>query len=1641
MNCTGKRIIQKILAILIIISMTMANLTMVGMNLVSYAADFIEINNSNVRFNAYFKDGSQSQLTTQKLDEKDLKLAIELGVSNDGYFTDGKIQLDDNANFKFKTDIKDEHISKIEDKTIYLKQINGGDNITIEVGIEFAEKEEFDLKYLGRTSNMSLSGTYVNSKSVNKKKNISIEGNAKLTVNWTSSDDIDSNLGAELLTNSVYKVNEEDKRIVQLLVLSKVKDNSYPVQDTKIELNIPNSPESVVVNKRTTKATNGDSVFEENNYQYADGKLTINVENGQNNKIKWLKNSYDAFVVTIQYSKNTEIANSTISINSKLTTYDSKTLEQNAKIVIDKETENLVSVEEVENQSSIAKGNLYAKQEKGYSTTTKLYVNYATVINGISLEENEPVFVKEKNDEGLANVEYVRSIINKNEFISLFGEDGTLELKDQNGNIVSEITSSSKTDDNGNFVIEYNDVSKLEILSSKPENNGTLNIINEKKISKLDYSREEIKELSSIKDNNRVIYTKNDDTKNENKSTATTGLAETASEASFKSEQSSLTVSRDSQELDMTVVLKTNDETKDLYKNPAVRITFPEQINKVSAQYKLLYGNGLEINSASVDEINGRQALTINLKGKQNSYSDEAVEGATILIKANVNLNQLSTNSDEKLILNYTNENATRYVDNGEITKKLSIISENSMILTNNMREKNVYTLNKENDQEVNLEANSSPEKDTIRMQVINNEEADISNTKILGTIANIDGKIARTNAIQVNKDAKVYYTTAENPNADLNNPNNGWTTDNIKDAKHYLVELGDVKDKQEVDLSYNIAVSENLGYNLNTQTGYAVSYTNSLTGNEKTVEATNLLITTGNKAELKTEIKAKVGGEEIKENDEVKAGEIVTYEVNVKNTGKEDSSDFSIEAKIPDNMTLLNYNPKYGEGITEETANDPSSSEYYIESSEKSITKSNLSIKAGESTTCEIMLRANENITSEQEAKLAIKINYQDENSEELSFTTKLTPANVSIVMNLQDRKPGEEINSNYSYRYIIAVKNLTNEKLKDVKVTVNNNKLIELGDLIARTENDEDASVEQIGGAYTIKEINPNGAVYLYIFSQIKTVTDDIRYAEISANAEVNGSTVKSSKLSNPVIGVEVKTELNTKTSMESGDSYLHPGDIVNYEIDAKNIGNIDSTNLKIHDNVSDYLDIKSVTLNGNSVDYEKETIYDENYNTIIIDSPLKSNENAKINIQTKVNENLKANELLKVINKASAYDNILVGESEESTLYIESIKSNEGSNDDDNNNTNNNTNNNANGNGSSNNFANNSNSNNNSNATTYTISGVAWFDANQNGSRDSSEQLLSGIKLYAINATTNKIAKDALGTEISATTDNSGFYTLANMPRGKYIIVFEYDTDKYIVTTYQADGVSANKNSDAVKATMKINGQDKTVAATDSIELTESKANIDLGLTEAKTFDLELEKAVSKVVVTNASGTKTYNFKDTNLAKVEIRSKYLNGSNVLVEYKIKVKNTGEVAGYAKNIVDYMPSTLSFSSSLNKDWYQKGNYIYNSSLADTKIEPGEEKEIKLILTKSMTESNTGLTNNKAEINSAYNLLNIDDTDSTPGNNKKDEDDMGSADVIITVSTGTAASYVVLTLSIVIAIAGISYIIYRKFLTEKIEL
>ena len=199
------------------------------------------------------------------------------------------------------------------------------------------------------------------------------------------------------------------------------------------------------------------------------------------------------------------------------------------------------------------------------------------------------------------------------------------------------------------------------------------------------------------------------------------------------------------------------------------------------------------------------------------------------------------------------------------------------------------------------------------------------------------------------------------------------------------------------------------------------------------------------------------------------------------------------------------------------------------------------------------------------------------------------------------------------------------------------------------------------------------------------------------------------------------------------------------------------------------------------------------------------------------------------------------------------------------------------------------------------------------------------------------------------------------------------------------------------------------------------------------------MKLEKMVTRVVVQNSKTTRAVEYQDATLAKVDLDSKQLSNTSVVVEYKIKVTNDGEVAGYIKKIQDYVSSDFKFSSELNKDWYQSGSDLYNNSLANVKLEPGQSKEITLILTKQMTENNTGLINNTAEIAESYNEQGLKDNDSTEGNRVKGEDDMGSADLILSIKTGQVVETILVILSTIIIIGAGAYIITRKVLNKKV--
>ena len=317
----------------------------------------------------------------------------------------------------------------------------------------------------------------------------------------------------------------------------------------------------------------------------------------------------------------------------------------------------------------------------------------------------------------------------------------------------------------------------------------------------------------------------------------------------------------------------------------------------------------------------------------------------------------------------------------------------------------------------------------------------------------------------------------------------------------------------------------------------------------------------------------------------------------------------------------------------------------------------------------------------------------------------------------------------------------------------------------------------------------------------------------------------------------------------------------------------------------------------------------------------------------------------------------------------------------------------------------------------SSTYRITGKAWNDKNENGRKDSGEVGLSNVSVILYNASNN--------TQIQkATTDGSGEYVFSNLQNGSYYIVFGYNTSKYKLTTYHVKGSNASSNSDAVVS----NG----LAITDKIELSgASQGDIDIGLIESKMFDLSLSKTVTKITVQNDSGTKAYNFNDSTTAKVDIRGNELASSRIYVEYKITVSNKGELSGYAKSIVDHIPEGMIFSPNLNPGWYQDAEgRLYTEGLANTEINAGQSASVKLILVKQMTEANAEILTNTAEIAESYNESAIPDVDSVAGNGIATEDDLGSADVIVSVYTGGGMINVMVLLTTLITLFIALYVI-----------
>ena len=214
-------------------------------------------------------------------------------------------------------------------------------------------------------------------------------------------------------------------------------------------------------------------------------------------------------------------------------------------------------------------------------------------------------------------------------------------------------------------------------------------------------------------------------------------------------------------------------------------------------------------------------------------------------------------------------------------------------------------------------------------------------------------------------------------------------------------------------------------------------------------------------------------------------------------------------------------------------------------------------------------------------------------------------------------------------------------------------------------------------------------------------------------------------------------------------------------------------------------------------------------------------------------------------------------------------------------------------------------------------------------------------------------------------------------------------------------------------------------------------------DIEKVKVQYFDLSLRKWVTQTIVIEDGQeriTETGHTAEDDpeaVAKVDLKKSKINNVIVKFRFKIIVKNEGTIAGYVKEIKDYIPDGLKFLEEDNPLWKKiDDKTITTDQCKDILLKPGDTTEVEVLLTWINGEDNMGVMDNWAEISEDYNEYGSPDIDSTPDNNKKDEDDIDDASVMVTVQTGEIAKYTGISI-IVLTILTTGIVLIKKYVVN----
>ena len=179
--------------------------------------------------------------------------------------------------------------------------------------------------------------------------------------------------------------------------------------------------------------------------------------------------------------------------------------------------------------------------------------------------------------------------------------------------------------------------------------------------------------------------------------------------------------------------------------------------------------------------------------------------------------------------------------------------------------------------------------------------------------------------------------------------------------------------------------------------------------------------------------------------------------------------------------------------------------------------------------------------------------------------------------------------------------------------------------------------------------------------------------------------------------------------------------------------------------------------------------------------------------------------------------------------------------------------------------------------------------------------------------------------------------------------------------------------------------------------------------------QTFNLSVEKQIDRITVNG----EPHSLKD-GLDQIDVVASQVQETDIVVTYKIIVSNPSEIEGSTK-VIESIPDFFRVADGTSTEWTENGKSLE----AQVTLQPGETKELTVVLRWIRNSNNFGLQINTVVLTNISNPANYEETNL--------EDNTSTAEVIFSVKTGGIDTAIIIGTALIVMVGALMITIYLK--------